>query len=166
MRTSLKFLATLALTAAVVTPAAAQNSGNIFATATVLSSLTVTGTDLAFGSVAQGQVKTVAPNGTGAGQFTVLGQASTPVVLSFTALPADVNSAGLPLSAWQYMHADVNSTASLSPAAASVGSSFNGTLNGSGNYYVWVGATVSASAIVAPGSYTSTTPITLQVVYQ
>ena len=91
---------------------------------------------------------------------------STPIVLNFSSLPADVGDAGLPLSGWQYMAADVNSTASLSPAAAVVGSTFNGTTNATGGYFVWIGATVSASAGVAPGNYTSATPITLDVVYQ
>jgi hypothetical protein len=164
MRTSLALALLAAATLAV--PAQAQNSGSINATATVLSSIVVTGNDLAFGNVAQSQVKTVAPNGTGAGTFTIAGAAATPVVMSFSSLPADVGNVGLPLSGWQYMAANVNSTAALSSAAAVVGSTFNGTLNGTGAYYVWVGATVSASAAVAPGSYTSTTPITLQVVYQ
>ena len=164
MRTSLALA--LAAAAVLTVPAHAQNSGSISATATVLSSITVTGTDLAFGNVAQSQVKTVAPNGTGAGAFTVAGAAATPVVLSFSSLPADVNSADLPLSAWQMMHNNANTTASLSPATIVVGNTFNGTLNATGNYYVWVGATVSASAVAAPGSYTSTTPITLDVVYQ
>jgi hypothetical protein len=64
------------------------------------------------------------------------------------------------------MHADVNATGGLSAAAIAVGSTFTGTLDASGNYYVWVGATLSAGAAVPAGSYTSTTPITLQVVYQ
>lgn len=166
MRTSLRLASVAAAMTLFVSPLAAQNSGDIFATATVLSSISVNGTNLDFGNVAQSQVKTVAPNGVGAGAFTVLGAASTPVVLSFGSLPADVNSADLPLSAWQYMHADVNSTASLGAAGITVGNTFTGTLNASGNYYVWVGATVTASATAAPGNYTSTTPITLQVVYQ
>lgn len=164
MRTSLALA--LAAAAVLAVPAQAQNSGSISATATVLSSIAVNGTDLAFGNVAQSQVKTVTPDGAGAGAFHVAGAASTPIVLNFSSLPADVGDAGLPLSAWQYMAADVNSTASLSPAAASVGATFNGTTNATGDYYVWVGATVSAGAGVAPGSYTSTTPITLDVVYQ
>ncbi len=163
MRTSLALA--LAAAAVLAVPAQAQNSGSINATATVLSSINVTGTNLAFGNVAQSQVKTVTPDGTGAGAFHVAGAASTPIVLNFSALPADVGDAGLPLSAWQYMAADVNSTASLSPSAAVVGATFNGTTNATGDYYVWVGATVSASAAVAPGSYSSS-PITLDVVYQ
>lgn len=166
MRTSLTLALAVIAAATLAAPALAQNSGNIFATATVLGSVSVTGSNLAFGNVAQGQAKTVAPNGTGAGAFAVLGQASTPVVLSFTSLPADVNSANLPLSAWQYMHANVNSTASLSASAIAVGAPFVGTLNASGNYYVWVGSTVTVAPAATPGSYTSVTPITLQVVYQ
>lgn len=164
MRTSIALA--LAAAAVLTVPAQAQNSADINATATVLSSINVNGTDLAFGNVAQSQVKTVTPDGTGAGTFTIGGAASTPIVLNFSSLPADVGDAGLPLSAWQYMAADVNSTASLSPAAASVGATFNGTTNASGAYYVWIGATVSAGGSVTPGSYTSTTPITLDVVYQ
>jgi hypothetical protein len=164
MRTSIALA--LAAAAVLTVPAQAQNSGSINATATVLSSITVNGTDLAFGNVAQSQVKTVTPDGTGAGTFVVGGAASTPIVMNFSSLPADVGNAGLPLSGWQFMAADVNSTASLSPSAAVVGSTFNGTTNATGAYYVWVGATVSASAAVAPGNYTSSTPITLQVVYQ
>lgn len=166
MRTSIKLVLGVVATALLASPAAAQNSGNIFATATVLGSISVTGTNLNFGNVAQGQAKVVAPNAAGAGAFTVVGQASTPVVLSFTSLPADVNSANLPLSSWQYMHANVNSTAALSAAGVTVGNTFNGTLNATGNYYVWVGATVTAAAAATPGNYTSVTPITLQVVYQ
>ncbi len=164
MRTSLAFA--LAAAAVLTVPARAQNSGSINATASVLNAIAVTGSDLAFGNVAQSQVKTVAPNGTGAGTFTVAGTVNTPVVLSFSSLPADVNSVDLPLSAWQFMAADVNSTASLSASPIVVGNTFTGTLNATGGYFVWVGATVSAAAAAAPGNYTSTTPITLEVVYQ
>ena len=166
MRTSLSLVVGLAAAAVLAVPAQAQNSGSINAKATVLASITVNGTDLDFGNIAQSQVKTVQPNGTGAGNFTVLGQANTPVVFSFSSLPANVNSANLPLSSWQEMHNSANTTAALSANPIVVGNTFNGTLNASGNYYLWVGATLSAAAATAPGSYTSTTPITLQVVYQ
>jgi hypothetical protein len=166
MRTSLSLALGLAASAVLAMPAHAQNSGSINAKANVLAAITVTGTDLDFGNVAQSQTKVIAPDAATAGKFTIVGLNGAPVVMNFSSLPANVNNAGLPLSAWQKMQNSANTTGSLSATPITVGSAFNGTLSGTGNNYVWVGATLSAGAAVAPGTYTSSTPITLQVVYQ
>lgn len=164
MRTPLSLV--LGLTAAVVlaAPVQAQTSGSIAAKANVLASFTVTGTDLDFGNIAQTQTKTVAPADATAGKFTLHGSNNANVILQFTALPANVGNAALPLSAWSALRNSANSTAGATALVPTVGSNVNTTLSASGDYYVWVGATLTATA--APVGAATSSPITLQVMYQ
>lgn len=164
MRTSLSLALGLAATAVLAMPAHAQNSGSINATANVQASISVAGTDLDFGNIAIGQTKTVSPAAANAGTFTITGLASAPVVLSFTAIPNDVGSATLPLSAWLKRNSATND-AGAAPESAMSGATFTGTLNSSGNYYVWVGATLEAQT-GAPTGLATSSPITLEVLYQ
>jgi hypothetical protein len=164
MRTSLSLALGLAATAVLAMPAHAQNSGSINATADVQASIAVTGTDLEFGNIAIGQTKTVSPAAANAGTFTVAGVSSAPVVLSFTAIPGDAGAATLPLTSWLKRNSATND-AGAAPESAMTGATFTGTLNSSGNYYVWVGATLEAQTGAPTGPATSS-PITLEVLYQ
>jgi hypothetical protein len=135
----------------------AQTSGSINATATVLSALSVTGTDLAFGNVAPTQTKVVAP--ASGGTFTVTGSNSAPVGVSFT-LPATLGT-NVNIGTWTGLSNTVNNSGTASALTVS-GASQSRTLSASGSLYIWVGATLTTAA-ATPGSYSA--PVTLTVVY-
>lgn len=165
MRNSLKFgFAVAALALGVAPQAQAQTSGNINATVTVLSALTLTGTPLAFGNIAPTQNKTVAVTDAGAGRFAIKGSNSAAVTFSLTTLPANFGAgSNITIGSWTGYH---NSTASASSGGTaftpSAGYSGSYTLNATGDYYVYLGASIAATA--APvGSYTAT--VSASVIY-
>jgi hypothetical protein len=158
MRKSLQLaLLVTALTAARTIEGGAQTSGSINATATVLSALSVTGTDLAFGNVAPTQTKAVAA--ASGGTFTVTGSNSAPVSLSFT-LPASLGP-NVSIGTWTGLSNTVNDPGTASALTVS-GAAQSRTLSSSGSLYVWVGATLT-TASATPGSYSA--PVTLTVSY-
>ena len=136
---------------------AAQTSGSINATATVLSALSVTGTDLAFGNVAPTQTKAVAA--ASGGTFTVTGSNSAPVSVSFT-LPATLG-ANVNIGTWTGLSNTVNNSGTASALTVS-GAAQSRTLSASGSLYIWIGATLTTAA-ATPGSYSA--PVTLTVSY-
>lgn len=157
MRRSL--MLAFALVAAAAGSAQAQGTtGTINATATVVAALTVSGTNLAFGNIAPTSFKTVAP--AAGGTFTVAGAASQPVSVSF-GLPTTLGVASVAIGSWNGLSNTANATAgaaALTPSAVAQ----TLTLSGTGNLYVWIGATVTTTA--APvASYTA--PVTMTVVY-
>lgn len=160
MRTSLKLsLAVAGAALGLATTAHAQTSGSINATATVLTQLVVTGTDLAFGNIAQTQTKTIAASGAAAGKFNVKGASGASVTLSFTAVPASLGT-GLALGSWTGVHGLTQGGGTSFTPSTSFTQAVN--LDASGDYFVWVGATLTATG-AAPGSYSA--PVTLQVIY-
>ena len=144
---------------------AQSNFASINATATVLAPITVTaGNDLAFGNVTPGVAKTVGVTAAGAGTFSVSGTASTPVSLTFT-LPTNLNSGGnlLPIGSWTGHHNTTNAPTggtNFTPSASATPA----TTSGSGNLYVFVGATVTPGFPQTAGSYTGSVQMT--VVYE
>ena len=162
MRTSLKLSLALAAALGITSTAQAQTSQVINATATVLSAITITGTNLAFGNIAPTQTKTIAP--AAGGTFVVTGAANSPVTVSLTTLPTNINSAALALGSWTGLHGQSNLPASGAAFVPSTSFSTAATLSATGLYHMWIGATLTATA-ATPGSYTSATPITIQVVY-
>jgi hypothetical protein len=162
MRTSLKLSLALAAALGITSTAQAQTSQVINATATVLSAITITGTDLAFGNIAPTQTKTIAP--AAGGTFVVTGSANSAVTVSLTTLPTNINSAALALGSWTGLHGQSNLPASGAAFVPSTSFSTAATLSATGLYHMWIGATLTATA-ATPGSYTSATPITIQVVY-
>lgn len=139
-------------------------SGSIQATATVLSSVTVTGSSpLAFGNVTPGLAKTVAITDPAAGLFTVAKQAATSVALTFT-LPANLTSGAnnLPIGTWT---GGWNNAANNAAGATSFTPSASATTvpSGGANLWVFVGGTVTPAAAQAAGAYTGT--VTMQVAY-
>jgi len=159
-------LATLVLALGAAVAARAQGvNGSISATATVQSPITVTGAqNLAFGNVFPGVAKTVAYNdATNAGQFSVTGQASTPVTYSFS-LPTNLTGGGnnLPIGSWTG-YVNTTSTTSgglaITPSATPAGA----TLSAGGALYLYVGGTVTPPSNLPAGSYTGT--VTLTVAY-
>ncbi|MGV3710670.1 MAG: DUF4402 domain-containing protein [Gemmatimonas sp.] len=161
-------LSTLAFAGAlllVVAPSAqAQQSANASVTADVQQPITVTKThDLVFGTVFPGLNKVIAVTDAAAASFSIAGQASSNVNLTFT-LPSTISSSGntLPIANWT---ARSNSTASsasgtdFTPSASAT----SATLSGSGALHIFVGATAQPSASQVAGSYSGT--LTLTVVY-
>jgi hypothetical protein len=144
--------------------ARAQNNASATVTATVQQPITVTkNNDLSFGNVFPGIDKPIAVTAGGAAKFTVAGQASTPVNLTFT-IPATITSSGnnLTLANWtgHFATTDVTSGGTSftpSPSATSA------TLSGSGALFVYVGATAQPTSTQAAGSYSGS--MTMTVVY-
>jgi hypothetical protein len=144
--------------------AGAQNASSANVTAEVQQPLTVsTSNHLDFGSVFAGTDKTVAVTNASAAAFTVQGEVSANVNLTFT-LPATISKGGdaLPISNWTARHNTSNSAAAgtdFTPSATATAAALSGT----GFLYVFVGATAEPAANQPAGSYTGTA--TLTVVY-
>jgi hypothetical protein len=142
----------------------AQNNASATVTATVQQPITVTkNNDLSFGNVFPGVDKAVAVTAAGAAKFTVAGQASTPVNLTFT-IPATIASGGntLALASWTGHYATTDVTTggtTFTPSASAT----TATLSGSGALYVYVGATAQPTSTQAAGSYSGS--MTMTVVY-
>ena len=157
-------LAVLALSLVGASVAQAQ-SATIAATATVQTPLTMTGAaPLAFGNVFPGLAKTVAPADPTSGRFTILGQTSAEVSITFPGLPANLTGAGnLPIGTYAGVHNNTNGTAGgtvFTPSAASTLALLDAT---TGNRFIFIGATVTPAVAQTPGAYSGT--ITMNVVY-
>ena len=162
-RTYLALAVAAALTVAGAGTAAAQ-TGNVNATATVLTPLTVTPvSDLAFGNVYPGVAKTVAVADASAGTFSVAGYNTAQVNLTFT-LPTNLVSGtdNLPIGTWTGYYNTTNS-ATVGGAAFTPSTSATTTNLAAGALYVFVGATVSPAGTQPAGSYTGT--VTMAVAY-
>jgi spore coat protein U-like protein len=148
----------------VAAPLAAQNNASANVTATVQQPVTVTkNNDLSFGNVFPGLNKSIAVTAGGAAKFTVAGQASTPVNLTFS-LPATISSSGntLPISTWTGHFRDVDQPTggtSFTPSTSATAA----TLSASGGLFVYVGATAEPGSAQPAGSYSGT--MTMTVVY-
>lgn len=159
-------IAGLAL-AALAPAAQAQQTDNdqIAVTATVLKALDVQpGTPLSFGNVvAGGPAKTVGITGAGAGSWTIVGEQGTSVTLSAT-LPSVLTAGGGTTISIGSFTGGTNTVAGAAtatawtPTAAPSGAiPLHAT---SGELYVYIGATVTAPAGTATGSYTGTISLT------
>lgn len=140
--------------------AAAQATGTSHVTMRVLPAISVTGTsDLDFGIIASTQAKTVlAKNG---GRFSIQGTASTPVLIQFTQLPASLGP-NLGLSNWAGL---ANTSPGSGGATAFVpvpGGTRAATLTNTGRYFLWFGATLTATNAAA-GVYS--VPVIVTVIY-
>ena len=164
MRTATVLSAVLAASLSFGAASLQAQSATIQATATVLSAITVTGTDLAFGSVTPGVNKTIAITDAGAGVFTVTKAAATSVALTFT-LPAILTgpaAATMPIGSWT---GGWNNTANNAAGATTFTPSAVPTTvpSGGANLWVWVGGTVSPAGAQTAGGYTGS--VSMQVVY-
>lgn len=161
---------TAVILCAAASPATAQTpSGSILAKANVLTALVVTpGTDLDFGLVIQGVNKTVDPaapaSGTTSGKFSIAGQASQSVSVTFTALPANLtgpSSATMPIT-YTGIRNTTNSPSGGVAFTPSTGIAST-PLSGTGDLYLFLGGTVSPGTSQSAGSYQAT--VTMQVAY-
>lgn len=145
-------------------PGHAQNNASASVTATVQQPITVTkNNDLSFGNVFPGVNKAIAVTAGGAAKFTVAGQASTPVNLTFT-LPATITSSSnnLTINSWtgQYNTSDSPTGGTTFTPSTSATSA---TLASDGSLFVYVGANAAPTASQAAGSYSGS--MTMTVVY-
>jgi hypothetical protein len=158
------FLLVLSTAVAVPSICVAQNSASANVTAEVQQPITVTATDdLDFGVVYPGLSKTIGVGHADAAKFTINGQPSANINLTFS-LPTELVSGGntMPLSAWSALH---NTVANVgggtvfvpSPAATST------TLSAAGERFVFVGATADPAVSQPAGTYNGM--MTLTVVY-
>jgi hypothetical protein len=137
-------------------------TATIRASATVMQPINVIGAvNLAFGSVFPGVARTVGVNAAGAGRFDVTGQPSAPVFVSFV-LPANLTSGAntLTIGSWTGHQNPVNNPTTgtnFTPSAAMTTATFSGT----GQLYVYIGATVTPAVSQAPGVYNGTIQITV-----
>jgi len=164
MRTATVLSAVLAASLSFGAASLQAQNATIQATATVLSAITVTGTDLAFGSVTPGVNKTIAITDAGAGVFTVTKAAATSVALTFT-LPAILTgpaAATMPIGSWT---GGWNNTANNAAGATTFTPSAVPTTvpSGGANLWVWVGGTVSPAGAQTAGGYTGS--VSMQVIY-
>ena len=130
-------------------------SASIAATATVVTPLTVTGTQaLAFGNVFQGVNKTVAFGDATSGRFSLTGFLSSQVALTFT-LPATLSSGAntLPINTYDVRVNGTNSTTGTTALTVVSGTPVNSNLV-AGNLFVFVGGRVQPAAAQASGAYT------------
>jgi hypothetical protein len=162
MRKSLLVSAVIA--AFVSTTAAQAQSASIQALATVYQPITITGArNLDFGTVFPGVNKTIGTAAATSGQFSLTGQASGNVNLTFT-LPTTLASGAntMPIGTWTGCLNGTNSTSGCTSFTPS-GSATASTFSSGGALYVWVGGTVTPGAAQAAGNYTGT--VTLAAAY-
>jgi hypothetical protein len=158
-RLSLLTLATLFLATGSIS---AQASGAMSATAQVVGSSSIVGRNLDFGTILPTQTVTVAPTAPEAGRFQINGGWFTPVTFSITSLPASFGPSSLALTAWQGRYGLFDNPGGGTTFTPVQGYSRT-FLMWFGEYYVWIGATLTATN-APPGAHS--TPIVVTVAFQ
>lgn len=162
MRNSVKVaLAVLSLTMGGAVAAQAQavsGTGSANVTATVLSAITVTGTDLSFGNVAPTQTKTIAP--AAGGLFTISASPAASLSLTWN-FPTNLGNAAVTVGSWTAL-ANTQNNSATATALTTTGTQTRSTDGTTGALYIWLGGTLQTTA--APtGTYSA--PVTLNLVY-
>ncbi len=154
LRSSVALVSLAVLTA----PSLAAQSGSAQMTGTVMTAITVTGSDLKFGTVLKTQTKTIAP--AAGGRFVITLAANTNVTIDYV-LPATLGP-NVALSAWGALYNTVNdpNSALFVPIFTNTGTYT--TLTPTGSMYIWIGATLTTTN-AAVGSYSQ--PIRLTLTY-
>ncbi|MGH7585843.1 MAG: hypothetical protein ACREMH_06320 [Gemmatimonadales bacterium] len=165
MRTTVRIATAVALLAGLAGAAHAQSqTASITAQAIVQQPLNVTaGNNLDFGNVLPGVPKSVAATDAGAGTFRIQGQSSFEVALTYT-LPTNLVDASLNnllIGTWSGLHNGTNSTAGAT--SFSPGGVANVDVYGTGDIWVFLGATVTPGVNQVAGTYTGT--VQLDVAY-
>ena len=163
-----KFFALLALASTVAAaPAAFAISGNVTATANVLTPISVTNDlrQLDFGDALPGINKSVAYLDANSGKWRIDGAAGREVAISFT-LPAGLvlglDSVPIAFGATDAAHHPADAVGLATPFDPAAG--LTETLNGAtGELFIWLGGTISPSPTQPAGVYTGTA--VMDVVY-
>lgn len=164
-----RWLALLVGVVLCASPAAAfgQASSAIPAQALVLEAIEVTPLrDLTFGLVMPGVPKTVPPTDANAGRWRVKGQQQAQVLLVFTLPPVlfhTVSTAPMTIGSWVATWSRQNSATAGATVFTPSATPTTAQLSNGGNAWIFIGATVSPTAIQQGGAYTNRA--TLVVVY-
>jgi hypothetical protein len=153
-------IALASIAAAMATPGRAQSNGWFQISANVLQAITITGSDLAFGTILPTSTTIIAPAAATAGRFTIAMQPNAQVTIGWS-LPSALGP-NLAVGGYQSRVGIFNSVALSVPFTPPSNSGTVTTSTATGNLFIWIGATLAATA-AAPGFYTA--PITLTVVY-
>mgnify|MGYP001394629168 CR=1 FL=1 len=167
MNTASKLSLTVVALLALGASAAQAQSAQISATATVQTALTVTaGNDLDFGPVFPGAGdRTIAPADANAGTFSLAGAAAAEVAMTFVLPPTldrVLGGASMTIGSWTGVH-NTSASAAGGTAFDPTGGPINANLNGTGDLYVFLGATLTVPAVQTAGDYAGT--ITLNASY-
>lgn len=156
-------------------PLAAQStaSASLAVTAKVVNPLSVAVTaPLDFGAVFAGTPKTITPDASNGGRFTLAGEAGAAVTVTLQ-MPTAVTASGggtIPLSAWTYAMSSSPAMTGATPAAFSgtsgspLSTTFAGSAGTLSHFYFSIGATASPAAAATTGTYSATGQITVAYV--
>ncbi|HEX6982305.1 MAG TPA: DUF4402 domain-containing protein [Balneolaceae bacterium] len=171
MKTSKLLLAAITLFAfaATANTASAQVSTTVQATGTVLEPITLSGTDLAFGTqLFPGIAKTITTTDAGAAQFDIDGEASKQITADFT-LPTELThttdntttmSVDFTGTVAEYSTSSTPTGTNMHDPSTTLTTTLGST---SGLLYIWLGGTVSPTSTQKAGAYSG--DITLTVAY-
>jgi hypothetical protein len=170
----MKAITKLALVAAAMTTISAAAQAQLTSSATVTISATVSaslaasnGGNLGFGTVIQGgAATTILPSAGTAGKVNIVGANNAGITIVATTLPATLangaNTLGVSSYAYCYSQNNSNGTCGTGTGIASGGTISGQSLGGTGNGYLWLGATLAApSAGQVVGAYSGTVTITV-----
>jgi hypothetical protein len=138
--------------------AAGAQSNSVQMTGTVLTAISISGSDLQFGTILRTQTKTVAP--AAGGSFVITLAANTNVSIDYT-LPSTLGP-NVTLSNWGALYNTVNDPNSALFVPLLVTSGTYTTSSPTGTMYIWIGATLKTTN-AAVGSYSQ--PIRLTFTY-
>ena len=164
----------LALAAAALAISGAIANAQLTSIATVSVNATVTaalaatnGGNLNFPAVIQGgSASTILPSASGAGKVNIVGANNQGITISATTSPSILSGPSgstLGIGTYQYCYSQNNSNTACSPTAIISAATINGlALSGTGNGYMWLGATLAApGASQTVGAYSANMTITV-----
>jgi len=160
-------IGTLAFSGAVAN-AQLTSVATVTVSASVTASLAATnGGNLNFGAVVQGgSATTILPSAAAAGKVNIVGANNAGITITATTLPATLagpSASTLGVGTYQYCYSQNNSNSACTPAAiADLGTILGQSLSGTGNGYLWLGATLAAAAPTQTvGAYSANMTITV-----
>jgi hypothetical protein len=164
--TSSIVLVAILLMAVALSTVQAQVTTTVTASGTVLTPISVSGSNLDFGnSIFPGINKSVGRTAGGAAAFTISGEASKELTATFT-LPSTLTNGGSSLTI-SFSSTDAgHSTSSGGQATATAFNPASGlttTLSGGGNLYLWLGGSVAPTYTQTAGVYSG--DVTISLVY-
>ena len=155
------FILSILITFSVIT---FSQSYPIQATATVLSPLNVTSSNLVFGDVLRSVNKSILPGDASSGKWVISGVANKQVQFTI-ATPSTLETTTSNYLVYSYSGSDCkwSTDPSGTPGTTfSPSTSITASLSSSGTIYIFVGGTLKPTASQAAGSYTSDVVLTLQ----
>jgi len=161
-------VAAIAFSGAVANAQTLTSVATVSVSATVTASLAATnGGNLNFPAVIQGgSGSTILASASGAGKVNIVGANNQGITITATTLPSTLagpSSSTIGIGTYQYCYSQNNTNTACSPTAiANAGTITGQALSGTGNGYLWIGATLAApAASQTVGSYSANMTITV-----